>query len=68
MASAFGQHRKFPPHARKTSGTQGTQGSAIHIFLMLCNGDAGNHGDDKLMTGSYHSDNDKKDDGTGGAM
>ena len=21
---AFGQHRKFPPHARKTSGTQGT--------------------------------------------
>ena len=20
---AFGQHRKFPPHARKTSGTQG---------------------------------------------
>ena len=21
--SAFGQHRKFPPHARKTSGTQG---------------------------------------------
>ena len=24
VASAFGQHRKFPPHARKTSGTQGT--------------------------------------------
>ena len=22
--SAFGQHRKFPPHVRKTSGTQGT--------------------------------------------
>ena len=21
--STFGQHRKFPPHARKTSGTQG---------------------------------------------
>ena len=21
--SAFGQHRKFPPHARKASGTQG---------------------------------------------
>ena len=21
--SALGQHRKFPPHARKTSGTQG---------------------------------------------
>ena len=21
---AFGQHRKFPPHARKTSGTQGS--------------------------------------------
>ena len=24
VASAFGQHGKFPPHARKTSGTQGT--------------------------------------------
>ena len=24
VASAFGQHRKFPPHARKTSGTQGS--------------------------------------------
>ena len=23
--SAFGQHRKFPPHARKTSGTQGRE-------------------------------------------
>ena len=23
--SAFGQNRKFPPHARKTSGTQGTK-------------------------------------------
>ena len=23
--SAFGQYRKFPPHARKTSGTQGSQ-------------------------------------------
>ena len=23
-ASAFGQQRKFPPHATKTSGTQGT--------------------------------------------
>ena len=22
--AAFGQHRKFPPHARKTSGTQGS--------------------------------------------
>ena len=22
---AFGQHRKFPPHARKTSGTQGSE-------------------------------------------
>ena len=22
--SAFGRHRRFPPHARKTSGTQGT--------------------------------------------
>ena len=26
VASVFGQHRKFPPHARKTSGTQGTSG------------------------------------------
>ena len=25
--SAFGQHRKFPPYARKTSGSQGTQTS-----------------------------------------
>ena len=24
-ASAFGQHRKFPLHARKTSGTQGRE-------------------------------------------
>ena len=24
VASAFGQHRKFPPRARKTCGTQGT--------------------------------------------
>ena len=23
--SALGQHRKFPPHARKTSGTQGRE-------------------------------------------
>ena len=23
VASAYGQHRKFPPRARKTSGTQG---------------------------------------------
>ena len=23
VVSAFGQHRKFPPHARKASGTQG---------------------------------------------
>ena len=26
VASAFGQHRKFPPHARTTSGTQGSGG------------------------------------------
>ena len=25
--SAFGQHRKFSPHARKTSGTQGNEGT-----------------------------------------
>ena len=24
VTSAFGQHRKFPPHARKTSDTQGS--------------------------------------------
>ena len=29
--SAFGQHRKFPPHARKTSGTQRTC-----FFVFLC--------------------------------
>ena len=29
VASAFGQHRKFPPHARKTSGTQGTRMPAV---------------------------------------
>ena len=28
--SAFGQHRKFPPHARKTSGTQGTVVPSFH--------------------------------------
>ena len=28
VASAFGQHRIFPPHARKTSGTQGTRRGA----------------------------------------
>ena len=26
--SAFGQHRTFPPHARKTSGTQGEENEA----------------------------------------
>ena len=31
--SAFGQHRKFPPHARKTSGTQG---SACTTLIYLC--------------------------------
>ena len=29
QVSAFGQHRKFPPHARKTSGIQGTWVSSL---------------------------------------
>ena len=33
VASAFGQHQKFPPHARKTSGTQGRGLSASVSFL-----------------------------------
>ena len=42
VASAFGQHRKFPPHARKTSGTQSialvmrtefTSQSRIYVFF-----------------------------------
>ena len=36
--SAFGQHRKFPPHARKTSGTQGSVAVVkvlkIHISIL----------------------------------
>ena len=31
--SAFGQHRKFPPHARKTSGTQGSKGAFTRALL-----------------------------------
>ena len=31
MASAVGRHRKFPPHARKTSGTQGNI-TSLHVF------------------------------------
>ena len=31
--SAFGQHRKFPPHARKTSGTQGSILSICDIIF-----------------------------------
>ena len=31
--SAFGQHRKFPPHARKTSGAQGIQGFVMKECL-----------------------------------
>ena len=34
VASAFGQHRKFPPHARKTSGTQGTTGALRRSALL----------------------------------
>ena len=33
--SAFGQHRKFPPHARKTSGTQGTGLPSWRILTVL---------------------------------
>ena len=29
---AFGQHRKFPPHARKTSGTQGNPNPKTAFF------------------------------------
>jgi len=34
--SAFGQHRKFPLHARKTSGTQGisSEKRSRHIYFM----------------------------------
>ena len=33
MASAFGQHGKFPPHAGKTSGTQGIRRTtAFELF------------------------------------
>ena len=31
--SAFGQHRKFPPHARKTSGTQGNLYMITGLYL-----------------------------------
>ena len=30
--SAFGQHRKFPPHARKTSGTQGREMANVNLY------------------------------------
>ena len=30
--SAFGQHRKFPPHVRKTSGTQGRQMANMNLY------------------------------------
>ena len=30
--SAFGQHRKFPPHERKTSGTQGRQIANVNLY------------------------------------
>ena len=33
MASAFGQHRKFTPHARKTSGTQSKCEGALKSFI-----------------------------------
>ena len=32
--SAFGQHRKFPPHARKISGTQGSKELVIKANLV----------------------------------
>ena len=33
--SAFGQHRKFPVHARKTSGTQGKV-IFSHVIIFTC--------------------------------
>ena len=33
--SAFGQHRKFPPHARRTSGTQGKASVFLASLLSL---------------------------------
>ena len=30
--SAFGQHRKFPSHERKTSGTQGRQMANVNLY------------------------------------
>ena len=34
--SAFGQHQKFPPDARKTFGTQDTQSAAQYIKHYSC--------------------------------
>ena len=42
VASAFGQDRKFPPHARKTSGTQGS-------------GELSANGNEKNLQSSYNS-------------
>ena len=37
-ARGFGQHRKFPPHARKTSGTQGTHIKPVLQQIRLLTG------------------------------
>ena len=34
-ASAYGQHRKFPSHVRKTSGTQGVWGTLFEIIFTI---------------------------------
>ena len=36
VASAFGQHRKFSPHARKTSGSQGRDASFRCLLALPC--------------------------------
>ena len=36
VTSAFGQYRKFPPHARKTSGTQGTLANTVQKLFLPC--------------------------------
>ena len=36
----FGQHRRFPPHARKTSGTQGTRGQEAEYYRLEVNNNA----------------------------
>ena len=37
LPSAFGGHRKFPPHARKTSGTQGSNTEETFEIIVMQN-------------------------------